>query len=151
MEMRNLIIVLAVFLVGLVIAPAAQAAVLFDDDLESGINTTDATAANHWRPYDSGSIPGTTTAASHSGTTSAIELDWTKNGLRANIPFGTATKSYESWVYREFAAAETLFRFKYALGNNSTSGGWNPLAGLRLDSRAATAHTNPQNFHYQSG
>ena len=46
--MKTKVFILAVFLVGLVIAPAAQAAVLFDDDLESGINTTDTTAANWW-------------------------------------------------------------------------------------------------------
>jgi len=109
MKTNKKTVIFGMLLVGLmVVATAAQAAIYFDDDLESGLNTSDSNADNYWYPQPVRDPPNLTTDVSHSSTHS-VEAGAADKGYKADVSWLAVQRSYEAWIMSEDDSANQYF------------------------------------------
>ena len=121
--------------------------VYVDDDLESGLNTTDPNAANYWRVrWDTTTAWGLTETQSHSATHSVLSNPTNSNeffsgkpGMDPNSLWTGARTFYEVWVRLDNADADNE---EVAIWQNPNPLAYSPIVRVRR---------NPAgNFHYQA-
>ncbi len=82
-------------------AVSAHAAIIFNDDFESGLNTTDINQPNYWHPrFGSNVVPGLTTDQSVSPTHSMLNNNnpGGNNQWFAYVPLQATPTFYDLWV-----------------------------------------------------
>ena len=140
---KNYRLIIGLFVMFLVTS-VAQATVYIDDDLESGLNTTNSGAANYWYNRYGGALGGTlTTAQSNSPTTSLLHDGGGKeffSGYPTTLWNGDRT-SYETWLRLD--GTGTAGWEDVAIWQNPNPLAYAPIVHV---SRSASG-----NFRYQAG